>query len=289
MGSTRDIKKRIANVTSVEQIIRAMNMVASTGLVKARAQLEGIRPIYNELERVVQELGKKEKALEHVFYKKGQGKNPLYIILTSDRGLSGGYNTNICKEALKHMEQAENEKILVVGSKGYEYLKRQGKEITRSIVDVSDAKVYYGSENLAQWCCDLYLSGEVDEIFVAYTRFDNVLTHIPVIDQILPIRADVDYDYKGMDIKYEPTLEVFIDEMIPLYLHMNIFRAFSEAHTSEQAARMISMDSAEKNANELVEDLSRVHNRQRQAAITQELNEIVGSASVLNKGGLDDR
>lgn len=295
MGSTRDIKKRINNVASVEQIIRAMNMVASTGLVKVRAQLEGVRPIYKELQRIVREVSLEEDAKSHIFYREREVKNSLYIILTSDRGFSGGYNSNINKKAMEHISQGKNEKLVIAGSKGYDYFKNKDKNIIHAIVDVSDSKVYYGAENLAEKTRDLYVSGEVDEVFIAYTHFENVLTHVPMVEKLLPIKIEEDSkrddSYKSDNIykKYEPDLDTFINKMVPLYLHMNIFRAFSESHTSEQAARMVNMDSAGKNANEIIEDLNREYNRKRQAAITQEINEIVGSANALSKGGKDDR
>ena len=307
MGSTRDIKKRINNVASVEQIIRAMNMVASTGLVKVRAQLEGVRPIYKELQRIVREVSLEEDAKSHIFYREREIKNSLYIILTSDRGFSGGYNSNINKKAMEHISQGKNEKLVIAGSKGYDYFKKNNKNIIHAIVDVSDSKVYYGAENLAEKTRDLYVSGEVDEVFIAYTHFENVLTHVPMVEKLLPIKIEEDnnkntyyksyasykkdasYKIDNIYKKYEPDLDTFINKMVPLYLHMNIFRAFSESHTSEQAARMVNMDSAGKNANEIIEDLNREYNRKRQAAITQEINEIVGSATALSKGGKDDR
>ena len=289
MSSTRDIKQRIANISSVEQIIKAMDMVASTKLIKARNQLDGVRPIYNELKTIVEEVGHQEKAKDHLFYQEQKVKHSLYIILTGNRGLAGGYNNNISKKALEHMNQDKNEELIIVGSKGYEFFYKQNKNIVHSIVDVSDDNIYYGSENLSKKAVELYLAGDVEEVFLCYTDFENVLSHVPIIERLLPIKAAELKDLKYDDEQYEPSLDVFIKNMIPLYLHMSLFRAFSEAHTSEQAARMVNMDSAGKNAEEILEDLQRTYNRMRQANITQELNEIVGSASVLNKGGQDDR
>lgn len=288
MTSLRDIKQRIENVGSTQQIIKAMDMIASTKLHKARAQLEGVRPIYHELKRKVEELGVHKDAKKHVFYKEREVKNSLYIVLTSDRGFSGGYNANIASKALEHMNQGKNEKILVVGAKGYEYFKKKGKNIIRKIIDVADAQVYYGSESVAKWVIDLYLSGEVEEVFIAYTHFENVLKHVPCVERILPVSTEATDAEDNGNVKYEPDIDTFIGHLIPLYLHMNLFRAFSESHTSEQAARMVNMDAAGKNAEEMIEKLTRMYNRQRQAAITQELSEIVGSANILNKGGHND-
>lgn len=288
MSSIRDIKQRISNISSVEQIIKAMDMVASTKLVKARTQLEGVRPMYYELKRTVEELSHQLDSETHIFYKEREVKNSLYIILTSDRGLCGSYNSNIIAEALNHMNQGKNEKILIVGSRGMELLKKKDKNIIRSIVDVIDSKVYYGTESLVKWITDLYLSGEVEEVFIAYTHFENVLSYIPTVEKLLPLPHRTIESEDGKDKKYEPNIDIFIDNVIPLYLHMNLFRAFSESHTSEQASRMINMDSAGKNAEEIIEDLTNMYNRKRQAAITQEISEIVGSANILNEGGLDD-
>lgn len=289
MSSTRSIKQRIQNVSSVEQIIKAMDMVASTKLVRARAQLEGVRPIYNKLKSIVEEVGTEEETQSNIFYEQRQVKNSLYIILTGNRGLAGGYNVKISKKALEHMKEGKSEKLVVVGSKGYEFFTKYNKNIVHSIVDVSDENVYYGSENLAKKAINLYLSGEVEEVFVAYTRFENVLTQVPTIEKILPIKTRENKKPETSEIKYEPSIETYINHMLPLYMHMKLFRTFSEAHTSEHAARMVNMDAAGKNAEEILEDLNRLYNRKRQASITQELSEIVGSASVLNKGGLDDR
>lgn len=286
MSSMRDIKQRIENVRSVEQIINAMDMVASTKLVKARAQLEGVRPIYRELKRVAEEVGSQEGSKLHPFYKEREVKNSLYIVLTSDRGLAGSYNANITAKALEHMNQGKNEKIVAVGSKGYEYFKRKGKNIVQTIIDLPDAQVYYGTESLAKWLVDYYMTGEVDEVFIAYTHFMSVLNYVPVVVRLLPvITKETD---KENEIKYEPNQDTFIDHMIPLYMHMKLFRAFSESHTSEQAARMVNMDAAGKNASDIIEELTHLYNRKRQTAITQELSEIVGSVNILNKGGQHD-
>lgn len=284
MNSMRDIKQRISNVSSVEQIVKAMDMVASTKLVKARAQLEGVRPICHELKRVVEELGRQKESKKHVFYEERKVKNSLYIILTSNSGLSGSYNANIIAKSLKHMNQGKNEKILAVGSRGNEYFKK--KNIIHAITDMADAQVYYGTERIAKKVMEFYLSGEIEEVFVAYTHFGTVLNYEPIVEKLLPLPMAGILDEEDGIRKYEPDINTFIDHAIPLYLHMSLFRAFSESHTSEQAARMVNMDAAGKNASEIIEDLTRMYNRKRQANITQELSEIVGGANNLNEGGL---
>src|SRR5699024_8238320 len=135
--------------------------------------------------------------------------------------------------------------------------------------------------NLAEWVSELYLSGEVEEVFIAYTRFENVLSYTPQVERLLPVATGVELEglENSDEKKYEPNLATFIDHVMPLYLHMSLFRAFSEAHTSEHAARMVNMDAAGKNASDLIKDLTSMYNRKRQASITQELSEIVGGAN----------
>ncbi len=285
MTSTKDIKQRISNVSSTGQIIKAMDMIASTKLYKSRAQLDGVRPIYNNLKRITEEIGRQKGAEHHVFYKERRVGSTLYVIQTSDRGFSGGYNANIIAKATEHMSQGKNEKLMVVGSKGYEYFSRKKKNIVRKFTDVSDAQVYYGTESIAKWMISLYLAGEVDEVYLAYTQFENVLNYVPKIEKVLPFATDPEGDQEK---KYEPDLYTYIDHIIPLFLHMKLFRAFLESHTSEQAARMVNMDAAGKNASDMIDNLTRMYNRRRQAAITQELSEIVGSANILNRGGIHD-
>ncbi len=285
MNSMRDIKQRISNVSSVEQIVKAMDMVASTKLIKARAQLEGVIPISLELNRIVEEIGRQWKSKEHIFYEDRKVKSSLYIILTSNSGLSGSFNSNITAKSYKHMSQGKNEKILVVGAKGHDFFKKKKKNIVYSITELADARVYYLTERIAKKVIEIYLSGEVEEVFVAYTHFKTVLNYEPTVEKLLPLPTAGSHDEDNSVMKYEPDIHTFIDHSVPLYLHMSLFRAFSESYTSEHAARMVSMDAAAKNASGIIEDLTHLYNRKRQADITQELNEIVGGANSLDEGG----
>lgn len=266
-------------------------MVASTKLIKARESLDGIRPIYNELKRIVTELGRQQINSDDKYFKKREeAKNTLYIVLTGDQGLSGSYNPNILSKALNHMNQGKKEKLIVVGSKGDEFFKKKQKDIIRSVYDIADTNIFYGAENMAKNIQEVFLSDEddIEEVYLVYTHFENVLNLEPRIEKLLPIDMEVEDDFYTSDVKYEPKIDVFIEHVVPLYLHMSVFRAFTEAHTSEHAARMVSMDAAGSNASDLVEDLNKQYNRKRQTEITQELSEIVGSAESMKKGGTDN-
>lgn len=289
MNSLRDIKQRIGNIDSTRQIINAMDMIASIKLQKVREQLDGVRVMYNNLKRISDELSDHKDARSHIFYNNSSvnSGDTLYLVMTSDRGLSGSYNANILSKSYAHMSQEGiNEKILVVGSKGYEYFKNRSKNILRTVTDLTDAQVYYVAESIANWITSHYLSGKYKEVYIAYTHFETVLSYVPYVEKILPLSCNEGKEYN--ERKYEPDVKTFIDHLIPLYLQMNIFRAFSESHTSEQAARMVNMGAAGKNADDIIDNLTRTYNRKRQAVITQELSEIVGSVSILNKGELHD-
>jgi len=275
----RDIKNRIENVSSTEQLIKAMDTIASTKLHKARLQLNGVRPMYNGLKEQVEEIGEREDALKHAFYEEREVKNSLYVVMTSNQGYVGSYNSAVLNAALEHMDDGREEKILSIGTKALSYFRKREKNIVRKITDVADSHVYYGSQEIAQWITNQYLTEEVDEVYIVYSKFVNVLTHEPKVEKILPIKSNFTYLGYESDREYEPSISSVIDHLVPLYLHMNIFRAFSEAHTSEQSARMVNMDSAGKNASELIRELTLSYNRQRQGAITQELSEIVGGTN----------
>ena len=289
MPSMKDIKQRLSNVRTTHQIIRAMDMVAATRLHKARMRLEGIRPLQAEMRRHIAALGHCDEAAEHAFVVRREPKVTAYIIITSNKGLCGGYNTAICQKALEHMEQGHNERLIIVGTKGIEYFQRQHKNIRYRITDIPDVQIYETAGRLGARLTPLYLSGEVDEVYVAYTHFESTLSHVPRLERVLPLpigaeeaaRGEAQQEPRLEKMKYEPDVRTFIDHIVPLYLHTYFFAALSEAVACEHAARMINMDAAGKNATEVIDDLKRMYNRKRQAAITQELNEIVGGANIL--------
>lgn len=272
MSSMREIKQRIENIESVEQLLHAMHMVASTQLRRVSRQLEGAIPVQEALQRKINELASVEAVGEYPYYARRPVQNSLYVVFTGDSSLAGSYYNRVQKFALENMD-GRNEKIIVVGSYGRRFFQRNRKNIVRSFVDLSDARIYYGAQNIADLLLESFLGGESDEVFLVYTEFKNVLNSSPKIERILPL--PLQKAEPGPEV-FEPNLEVYLNQLVPFYIHMCIFRAFSEAHTSEQASRMLTTDAAGDNARELVENLRRNLNRRRQQEITQELSEIVG-------------
>ena len=179
------------------------------------------------------------------------------------------------------MNEGKNEVILVVGAKGYEFFRRRGKNILHRIIDITETQMYYDTGLLSEHVQSLYVSGEIDEVFIAYTRFESTLSYLPVVEKVLPISDGEENMRFDSEMTYEPDVHSFLEQAIPLYLHACFFAAMSESVACEHAARMVNMDSASKNATDIIDDLNRMYNRKRQAAITQEINEIVGGANIL--------
>jgi F-type H+-transporting ATPase subunit gamma len=202
------------------------------------------------------------------------------VVITSDKGLCGSYNKNVSEAALRHMS-GKNEKILVVGAKGSEFFRRRDKNVIRRITDISEAQIYEGTGRMADRIHHMYLSGEIDEVYVAYTKFETTLKYVPRVEKVLPLTGGEGRAIRRGGMKYEPDANTFLNELIPLYLHMYFFAAHSESLACEHAARMVNMESADRNATEIIDDLTLMYNRRRQAAITQEINEIVSGANIL--------
>ena len=284
MPSRKAIKRRTASVKTTRQIVKAMDMVAATKLQKVRKWLYAARPLADESKRMLDQLKRCEQAYDHVFFKEREGKRTAYALITSDRGLCGSYNSNIGAETLRHMnEGGREEQILAIGLRGKEYFTRRGKRISHWWQDVSETAFYDDAKMISDLLISLFLSGEVDEVYVAYTHFESVLNHEPRIVRILPIgdATETPGDY-SFGMKYEPDLTTVLDYTVPAYIKAFLYSALLESCACEQAARMISMDAATKNATEIIDDLTRMYNRKRQAYITQEITEIIGGAEVSN-------
>jgi len=286
MSSMKAIKKRLTSVSNTKKIMKAMNLVAASKLQKAKARLDDIRPMYSDIKKVMENIRAGVSDEMNVpFAEAREVKNILYIVLTSDRGLCGGFNATISKEALAYVEALKDKKakIIAVGSKGWDYFRRRGKEIVHRCEGASEASSFSDAEDLGYRVAEMYSSGEVDEVYIVYTHFESVLTHIPYIEKLLPLRmaASENFDAGSFTMSYDPDINTFIKHAVPMYLNITIFGAMMESAVCEQASRMTSMDSATRNAAEIIEDLTLEYNRKRQSMITQEITEIVSGANAL--------
>jgi len=285
MASLKMIKRKIASVNSTKQIMKAMNLVSASKLQKAKAPLKLIRPMYTDLKLVIDGIKSSEGSEDNVFVRKRDVKSIAYLILTSDRGLCGGYNMNISKEAFAHMTANADkpENIIVVGSKGYDFFRRRGKNIVNRYIGVTEPTFYEESQKIAGQLISMYLSGEVDEVYIAYTQFDTILSHIPRVVRVLPIGTDEQEETAGKhnSMLYDPDIDSFMAYAVPMYLNILVYGSMVESNACEQAARMTSMDAATRNADEIIDDLILVYNTKRQGVITQEIIEIISGANTL--------
>jgi F-type H+-transporting ATPase subunit gamma len=258
--------------------------------------LTAIRPLFKETKRIMGNIELGEETRENIFVQQRDGKNVAYIIVTSDRGLCGGYNANISKQAYAHInainKNEKDESIIAVGVKGWDYFRRRGKNIVTRFKAVTESGEFSDAEQVGNYILDLYTSKDEDkavqEVYIAYTHFETMLTHVPRVERILPLSHDLlaadsggDPNKTGDPMNYEPSVDTFLQEAIPTYVKVFIYGAMMESAACEQAARMMSMDAAAKNAEDIIDDLTLAYNRKRQGIITQEINEIVSGANAL--------
>lgn len=274
--STKEIKNRIRSMESTRQITKAMQMVAASKLRRAQAQVTSSRPYFEILYAAIHEIAESNSDFSSPYLVERKGKKAAHIVISGDRGLAGGYNSNVLKLALSKMEDQEVT-VLSIGKKTVDFFKsREIPMLTASYTEA--ASVSLGDcFTVAKDLCKRYLNGEFDRVYVTYTRFVSVLSQNPESLQLLPLvrREDIPENTRKSDILYEPSCEEVFETIIPEYLGGVLYGALCESRAAEQAARQSAMDSATQNADEMIADLSLKFNRARQAAITQEITEIV--------------
>ena len=281
MPSRKAIKRRIVSVKTTKQIVKAMNMVAATKLSKTKALSRAARPLFDESCRVMKQLKDCERAQEHVFFKeRPEGGRTAYVVINGDRGYCGSYNTNVATLALEHMETGKDEAVFAIGLRGREFFQRRNKQVLQWYRGICEKARYEEVKEIANTLISLYLSGEVDEVYVAYTRFLTVLTYEPTLERILPLGDGREPVFTSGRLQYEPDIGTILEHAVPQYVSAFLYGAILESGCCEQAARMVSMDAATKSAQEIIEDLTRLYNRKRQAHITQEITEIIGGANL---------
>ncbi len=276
--STKEIKNRIRSMESTKQITKAMEMVAASKLRRAQAQVANARPYFEILSETMEDIVRHSEDLHSVYLMKQAEKKTAYVIIAGDRGLAGGYNSNVLKTAQKHIgDKAVT--ILPVGKKTMDFYQSKGFSLFSQIYREAGAVSVGDCFSMAKQLCMAYRAGEIDAVYVVYTNFVSVLSQVPQVQQLLPLQSKAETT-KGSraDMIYEPDGTAVFDTIVPEYLGGVLYGALCESRASEQAARRSAMDSATKNANEMIEDLSLKFNRARQAAITQEITEIVAGA-----------
>ena len=281
----RDIKRRKESVQSTQQITKAMKLVATVKLQKARGKAESNKPYFNMLYDTICSILSMTKNVNHKFLQESDCKKKAVIAVTSNRGLAGGYNSNIVKAILAADFSKEDTYIYAVGKKGIEGLSRKGYNIHKDYSEVINSPLFADATQMTKELLTQYSQGEIGEIYIAYTNFKNTVTQEAKLIKLLPISAD-DFEEVEVDDKllmnFEPSPEEVLDMVIPKYMSNIIFGAFLESVASENGARMQAMDSATSNAEDMISSLSLKYNRARQSAITQELTEIIAGADAIS-------
>lgn len=284
MASMRDIKRRKNSVQSTQQITKAMKLVSTVKLQKAKARAEQTNPYFNYMYKTVSSMLAKSGNVDHPYLIKGDSDKKAVVVITSNRGLAGGYNTNVTKLITGSDFNVEDLDIYAVGSKGAEILERKGYHIAENDAEVMENPTYADAAALCSRILEQYVNGEIGEIYLAYTHFKNTVTHVPTLMKLLPVEMDMEQEVEDNDIlmNYEPNEEEALDMIIPKYITSLFYGALVEAHASENGARMQAMDSATSNAEDIISDLSLKYNRARQSSITQELTEIIAGANAIS-------
>lgn len=281
-NNMQDIKRRIKSVTSTEHITSAMKLVSAAKLKRAKSTFEKTTEYFHYITESIQDIFNNESGIpEHYLEGSREVKTTCYIIITSSRGLCGGFNSNVIKEAAKQIENDPEPPVIVaVGTKGKEYFEKRGYEIYSEYSAPPESISFLESHEISKPIIDMYNSGQIDEVVMIYTSFKNAMEQEVRSVRLLPFEANYDPEVikHEMEVEYEPSIEAVFNYLVPKYVEIKVFGAVVESATCEHAARRMAMENATDNAREMLGNLSLYYNRARQAAITDEIIEVVAGA-----------
>ncbi|MBQ4529948.1 MAG: ATP synthase F1 subunit gamma [Lachnospiraceae bacterium] len=283
MASMRDIKRRKTSIQSTQQITKAMKLTSTVKLQKARARAEQSKPYFDFMYETVNAMLAKSGNIKHPYLQaKDSGKTAI-VVITSNRGLAGGYNNNIIKLVTGFEVPKEDTLIYTVGTKGRDALSKRGYEIKADYSEIVEDPIYSDAQIISRDLLEAFEQGEIKEIYLAYTFFKNTVSHEPRRIKLLPVETGEETsEEKSIPMNYEPEEEEALDMIIPKYITSIVYGALMQAVASENGARMQAMDSATSNAEEMIDSLSLLYNRARQGSITQELTEIIAGADAIS-------
>ncbi len=290
MASMRDIKRRRGSIQSTQQITKAMKLVSTVKLQKAKQRAEQSKEYFNCMYETVVSMLAKAGNINHPYLKAGDSSKKGIIVITSNRGLAGGYNSNVTKLITQGDFKKEDVEIYVIGKKGRETFQRRGYSIREDYSDIVEEPLYSDAMEVSKKVLDDFVNGEIGEIYLAYTGFKNTVVHVPTLLKLLPVevadkagKSGVEDAQKGVaPMNFEPEDDAALDLIIPKYVTSLIFGGLVESVASENGARMQAMDSATSNAEEMIDHLTLMYNRARQGSITQELTEIIAGANAIS-------
>ena len=287
MASMRDIKRRKSSIQSTQQITKAMKLVSTVKLQKAKLHAEQTGPYFNHMYQTVTSILARSGSINHPYLQKGQSDKIAVVVITSNRGLAGGYNSNVTKLILNNEELLPKDRVEIygIGRKGVETLERRGYHIKEDHSQMMESPTYADAAAICERVLKQFTDGQIGEIYLAYTHFKNTVSHEPKLMKLLPVEfseEELSQADSRLIMNYEPTESEALDLIIPKYVTSIFYGALVEALASENGARMQAMDSATSNAEDMISDLSLKYNRARQSSITQELTEIIAGAEAIS-------
>ena len=287
MASGKEIRNKIKSVENTRKITKAMEMVAASKMRKAQDRMRAARPYGEKIRRVAANLSHALSEYKHPFLiKRDPVRTAGLILVTSDKGLCGGLNSNVLRMVIGYMKefdaQGKKYQVTCIGNKGFSFMQRMGGKIASHITGIGDTPHLEKLIGPVKVQLDAYLKGEIDALYIGYTRFINTMKQEPVFEQLLPLSGDaIGSSRSKWDYVYEPDSKAVVDDQLVRYVEALIYQAVAENMASEQSARMVAMKSASDNAKTVIGELKLVYNKTRQAAITKELSEIVGGAAAV--------
>jgi len=286
MASLKAIKRRIVSIKNTRKITRAMKMVAAARLRRAQQRITDLRPYANKTATLIAQVAARvEGAESHPLLAQREERKVLIVVLTSDRGLAGGFNASTNKRAYafwKELEaQGKEVSFAIIGRKGGEYFKRRNAKIMRTVPGIFDNLTSEKAGEVGRYIAGHFVTGELDSAYFVYNEFKSAMTQTVKVEKLLPVTPVELSAQDGSDYIYEPNQRALLDRLLPMYMEVQSFRTLLDSVASEHGARMTAMDNATRNASDMIDKLTLQYNRARQAAITKELMEIIGGAEAL--------
>ena len=283
----RAVKRRIGSVKSTQKITRAMELIASSRIIKAQRRVEAARPYAEQMRELIASVGRNAGNLEHPLLRQRESVGTVgLIVITADRGLAGAYNSNVIRAAERDMRDHENTKLFLSGKKAISYFKFRGYDFSDAWQGYSDQPRIEDARKVARAAVEAFANGDVDEVRIAFTKFESVVTQRAEVTKLIPAPKEEfedqdDSDGPRANYMFEPEPEEILGFLLPRYIEGAVLQGMLEAAASEHAARRRAMKAATDNAEELIENLTRVYNQARQAEITTEIMEVIGGAEAL--------
>ena len=288
MAAGKEIRGKIKSVENTKKITKAMEMVAASKMRKAQERMRQARPYSDRIRNIAANLGKANPEYTHAFMKLNDAKTVGFIVVTTDKGLCGGMNTNVLRAVTGKLREVQaagmKSQAVAIGNKGFGFLNRIGAQVVSHVTQLGDTPHLDKLIGPVKVLLDAYAQGKISAVYLGYTRFINTMKQEPVVEQLLPLTAEslkADEGSPGWDYIYEPDAQAVIDELLLRYIEALVYQAVAENMASEQSARMVAMKAATDNAGSVIGELKLIYNKTRQAAITKELSEIVAGAAAV--------